>query len=72
MQIHINAPPPALREWTPTRSGLIPAWLISRAMTENQLAFMRSVGVNVENLSLLVTMYSHIYYSMLLLLVRMW
>ena len=52
-----DMPPPALREWTLTRSGLIPAWRSLRAETDNRMTIMISVCVTMEKLSLLVTMY---------------
>ena len=64
--------PPVLRGWTPTRSGLMPAWRSFRAETENQMVVMISVGVTVAKLSLLVALYTQIYDSVLPPLVKMW
>ena len=39
--------PTARREWTPTRYELIPSWCSFRVVTENQMAVIKSVGLNV-------------------------
>ena len=65
-------PPPSMREWTLTRSGLITEWWSSSTETENRMAVMRYVGVTVAKGSLLVTLYLHIYNSVLPPLVSMW
>ena len=64
--------PPNLREWTPTRFGLILAWRSFRAETENPMPVMIYVGVTMEKGSLHVTLYSQIYNSVLPPLARMW
>ena len=64
--------PPSQREWTLTRSGLMPEWWIFRVDMNNRIAVIRSVGVTVAKVYFPVNLYSQIYYSVIPQFEIMW